>query len=161
MAASFPSSRTWQMLHHHRASRHARCGLQSKEHSCTRRGPATPCSLSSFCIQPAMPLWTINHHCHPHRVHYHYHYHYHPHQKHQPKGTPWSLPCSLSLAWASALFQMMNPPLCIVALLSLPGRLAPSGRRPPWLPRHRRLARLRIFRVAGHLVGPRIYSKLF
>jgi hypothetical protein len=35
---------------------------------------------------------------------------------------------SLSLAWASALFQMMNPPLCIVTLLSLPGRL------PPWLP---------------------------
>lgn len=34
-------------------SRQAQCGLQCKEQSCTRRGPANPCLLSSFCFQPA------------------------------------------------------------------------------------------------------------
>jgi hypothetical protein len=47
---------------------------------------------------------------------------------------------SILLAWASALFQMMNL-LCIVPLLSLPGRLpilCSSGRLGPLVPRRRR-----------------------
>jgi hypothetical protein len=96
-----------------------------------------------------MPLWTINHHCHPHRVHYHDHYHYHPHQKYQPKRHP----------LVSSLFPLTGLGVCTVSddesaalhrdIVKLTWTTAPSGRRPPWLPGTGVLACLRIFRVAG------------
>jgi hypothetical protein len=64
-----------------------------------------------------------------------------------------TLVSSLSLAWASALFQMMNPPLCIVTLLSLPGRL------PPWLPAQACLL-AHLPRGRPDLVGGRICKNL-
>jgi len=83
--------------------------------------PACKC----FCGRSSRSSYYDHYYHHPH-FHFHPRLHPHPHQRLQPKGT--TLVSSLSLAWASALFQMMNPPLCIVTLLSLPGRL------PPWLP---------------------------
>jgi hypothetical protein len=78
-----------------------------------------------------MLLWTINHDHHQQQ-------HQHQHCRRQrPQFLKAPLSSSLpSLAWASALFQMMNP-RCIVPLLSLPGRLpilCSSGRRAPWFP---------------------------